>query len=116
MGSKGQESLGTHYFKKVVERGLAVPAHHAGRDLGEEPEAARPVVARDRRLRAVADLGLLDRTESAALLPLAGSAGGADRGARAAGVLRAASLAESAECDQLAGAFRALVHRPVSSL
>ena len=36
---------------------LAVPAHHAGRGLGEEPEAARPVVARDRGIRAAASSG-----------------------------------------------------------
>jgi formate hydrogenlyase subunit 3/multisubunit Na+/H+ antiporter MnhD subunit len=53
-------------------------------------------MARDRRLRAVDRLGLLDRPESAAVLPRAGAAGGADRGARAAGILRGASFGESA--------------------
>jgi hypothetical protein len=75
---------------------VAFPAHHARRDQGKEPEVDRSLVARDCGVCAVGGLGFLDRAKSASVLPGAGAARGADRGARAAGVLRRAAPGESA--------------------
>src|SRR5439155_217543 len=76
---------------------MAVPAHDAGRSIGKEPEADGPVLARDRGVCAAGGLGLLDRPEPSAFLSDTRAARGADRRARAAGLLRAASFAEPAD-------------------
>ena len=74
--------------------------------LGEVTEknqtAEGSLLARDRGLRAADRLGLLDRPESAAVLPRPGAPGRADRGARAARLLRGAPSAESASRSALA--------------
>ena len=75
---------------------VAVPAHHAGRSEGKEPGAQGSFVARNRGLRAADRVGLLDRLESAAVLPRAGAPRGADRGARAPRLLCRAAPAQSA--------------------
>src|ERR1035441_7905077 len=73
---------------------VAVPANHAGRGQGKELAAEGSFVARDRGLRAGDRVGILDRLESAAVFPGAGTAGGAYRGEGASGLLRGASSGE----------------------
>ncbi|MEI9975471.1 MAG: NADH-quinone oxidoreductase subunit M [Ignavibacteriota bacterium] len=82
---------------------LAVPADHVGRGEREEPVAQGSLLPRDCGLRAAGTVGILDRPQSAAVLPLSGSLRGADRGARSSRILRRPPLEKSAGQQQSEG-------------
>src|SRR5262249_27345980 len=82
-----------------ARRGLpavAVPAHDARQHFRQERKAAGSLLARDRGLRAADRLGLLDRAEPFGLSRRARPAGGPDRRARPARLLRRPQAGESA--------------------
>ena len=83
-------ALGAAYLLWLFQRTML------GEVIGQEREAAGSFVAGDRGIRAAGGVGVLDRPEPAAVLPGAGAAGGADRGAGAPRLLCAAPAAESA--------------------
>ena len=104
-----------------ARRGLsavALPADHAGRNQGKELAAQGSLLARDRRLRPADRLGLLDRPESAALLPRAGAPGGPHRRARASGLLRRTPPGQPARRAGIAGRppLIAISSRPPSAV
>jgi NADH:ubiquinone oxidoreductase subunit 4 (subunit M) len=83
-------ALGAAYLLWLFQRTML------GEVKGEELRAEGSLVARDRGVRSVDCVGVLDRIEPAAIFPGAGAPGGKDRGARASWLLRRASPGEPA--------------------